>query len=137
MDLTPSERAVLGQVRVLYDKAPGRDHPLKTLTAQWPPLHYEAYKSGYAGLLSKRLIQHDGERYSFKITDAGLKVIGVAVSKPSPRIDGIKPNAVGTKRGTPVAVKAPATSRVLIHVLAALGLVALALVAGWAFLGAR
>jgi hypothetical protein len=137
MDLTPSERAVLGQVRVLYDNAPRRDHPLKTLTAQWLPLHYEAYKTGYAGLLARRLIQHDDERHSFKITDAGLKIIGVAVSKPSPRIDGIKPNAVGTKHVAPVAVKAPARSRILIHVLAALGLVALALVAGWVFLGAR
>ena len=137
MDLTPSERAVLGQIRVLYENAPRRDHPLKALTMQWPPLHYDAYKSGYAGLLAKRLIK-DGDAHSFKITDAGLKFMGVAASAPSPRVDRTRRTAEDVKRAASsqgvgsqvVAAKEPVKTRLVILAVSALALLALGILAG-------
>src|SRR5687767_1485184 len=84
MDLTPGEKAVLGQIRMLYSAAAGRDQQIKALVMQWPPLHYEPYKKAYGGLLAKRLIQEAGAQM-FRLTDAGLKAIGVAIAKPPPR----------------------------------------------------
>ena len=46
MDLTPGEKAVLAQIRVLYKEA-GRDQQTKALTMQWPQTHYETYAAGY------------------------------------------------------------------------------------------
>jgi hypothetical protein len=85
MDLTPGEKAVLGQIRMLYSTAASRDQQIKALTMQWPPLHYETYKKAYARLLAKRLIQEAGAQL-FRITDAGLKAIGVAIAKPQPQV---------------------------------------------------
>ena len=80
MDLSPGEKAVLGQVRVLYSQSLHRDQQVKALVLQWPPTHYETYKSAFGGLLAKQLIQRtDGE--VFRITDAGLIAIGAAVPK--------------------------------------------------------
>ena len=82
MDLTPGEKAVLGQIRVLYSTDTGRDQPLKALRTQWPPIHCQAYERAYAGLLAKDLIQDVGAQ-AFRITDAGLKEIGVTtVAQP-------------------------------------------------------
>jgi hypothetical protein len=80
MDLTPGERAVLGQIRVLYATAAQRDQPMKALFMQWTPTHYETYKAAYAGLVAKRLIQEAGAQL-FRITDAGLTAIGVAAAR--------------------------------------------------------
>ena len=85
MDLSPGEKAVLGQIRVLYSAAAGRDQQIKALTAQWPPTHHEAYEKAYWGLLAKRLIQDAGEQV-FRITDAGLKAMGFAAAKPQAQV---------------------------------------------------
>jgi hypothetical protein len=85
MDLTPGERAVLGQIRVLYATAAQRDQPVKALFMQWTPTHYETYKTAYAGLVAKRLIQEAGAQL-FRITDAGLAAIGVSAPRPQPRV---------------------------------------------------
>ena len=53
MDLTPGEKAVLGQIRVLYASEARREHQIKALMMQWPPVHQEAYKRAYGGLLAK------------------------------------------------------------------------------------
>lgn len=84
MDLTPGERAVLAQIRVLYKEA-GRDQQVKALTMQWPQTHYETYRAGYAGLVEKHLLQYlDAQR--FRITDQGLSALGIAVPAPMPQV---------------------------------------------------
>ncbi len=95
MDLTPGEKAVLGQIRVLYATEARRDHQLKALMMQWPPIHHEAYKRAYGGLLAKLLIQ-DVDAQIFRITETGLGAIGVAVPRthvqPQPRPVEHKPS---------------------------------------------
>ena len=80
MDLSPGEKAVLGQVRVLYSQSSRRDQQVKALVLQWPPTHYETYKSAFGGLLAKQLIERTGGE-AFRITDTGLTAIGAAVPK--------------------------------------------------------
>ncbi len=83
MDLTPGEKAVLGQIRVLYASEARRDHQIKALMMQWPPVHQEAYNRAYGGLLAKLLIQDVGAQM-FRITETGLSAIGVAPRAPAP-----------------------------------------------------
>jgi len=85
MDLTPGEKAVLGQIRVLYSTAARRDQPVKALTMQWTPTHYETYRAAYASLVGKRLIEDTGAQL-FRITDAGLTAMGVAAARPHPQV---------------------------------------------------
>lgn len=80
MDLSPGEKAVLGQVRVLYSQSLQRDQEVKALVLQWPPTHYETYKSAFGGLLDKRMIERTGGEV-FRITDTGLTAIGAAAPK--------------------------------------------------------
>jgi hypothetical protein len=87
MDFSPGEKAVLGQMRVLYQTA-GREPQVKALTSQWPPTHYETYRTAFAGLVAKKLIQ-DSNAQTFKITDAGLRVLGV--NPPQPRAEAPQP----------------------------------------------
>ena len=85
MDLTPGERGLLGQLRLLYEVA-GREQALRALTASWPPVHYETYRSAYAGLVAKRLVEDRNQ--SFRITDSGLRAIGatpVTAAAAAPR----------------------------------------------------
>lgn len=84
MDLTPGEKAVLGQIRVLYSHGAQRDQQVKALMMQWPPTHYETYKGAFGGLLAKQLIQRTGGEI-FRITETGLAAIGVAVRKAQPQ----------------------------------------------------
>lgn len=87
MDLTPGEKTVLAQIRVLYSAASAREQQLKALMMQWPPVHCEAYQKAYGALIAKKLIQDLGTQV-FRITDAGLKAIGVteiAQARPQPR----------------------------------------------------
>lgn len=84
MYLTPGEKAVLAQIRVLYKIAGERDQQVKALHMQWTPSHYDAYEEAFGGLLSKQLVEDAGAQ-SFRITDAGLKAIGVATSRPAPQ----------------------------------------------------
>jgi hypothetical protein len=101
MDLTPGEKGLLGQLRLLYEAA-GRDQPLRALTASWPPVHYESYRNAYAGLVAKRLIEDKNQ--TFRLTDSGLRAIGVtpaaAAHEPAPRPVRQQPQ---------VAPKAPAS----------------------------
>jgi uncharacterized protein YjhX (UPF0386 family) len=88
MEFTPGEKTVLAQMRVLYKEA-GRDQQIKALTMQWPPTHHETYRKAYASLVAKDLVQ-DSNGQEFRITDAGLKALGVAPvapQPPQPRVD--------------------------------------------------
>ncbi len=110
MDFSPGERAVLAQMRHLYTAA-GREQQIKALTNQWPSTHHETYRKAYAALVAKQLI-HDTHGQSFRITDAGLKALGVTPvipPSPSPRTEAphapqvqavaqAKPQAPGLKR---------------------------------------
>jgi hypothetical protein len=103
MDLTPGEKGLLSQLRLLYEAA-GRDQPLRALTASWPPVHYESYRNAYAGLVAKRLIQDDNQ--TFRITDSGLRAIGARpVVAPAP-----KPAPRPVRQPAQVAPKAPAST---------------------------
>ena len=84
MDLTPGEKAVLGQIRVLYAAEARRDHQMKALMMQWPPTHHEAYKRAFAGLVEKVLVEGAGAQ-GFRITESGLSAIGVALPKQQPQ----------------------------------------------------
>lgn len=77
MDFTPGERAVLGQIRVLYASSARADQQMKALTMQWTPTHYESYRKAYGSLIARQLIDDDGGQ-AFRITEAGLRAIGVA-----------------------------------------------------------
>jgi hypothetical protein len=83
MDLTPGEKAVLKQIRALYATESRREHQLKALMMQWPPIHHEAYKRAYGGLLAKLLIQ-DVDAQVFRLTESGLSAIGVQKRRPQP-----------------------------------------------------
>lgn len=83
MDFTPGERAVLGQIRVLYAASARQDLQMKALTMQWTPTHYGTYQKAYCALIAKALIDDAGGQ-AFRITDAGLRAIGVALPKPQP-----------------------------------------------------
>lgn len=83
VDLTPGEKTVLRQIRALYATEARREHQLKALMMQWPPIHHETYKRAYAGLLAKLLIQ-DVDAQVFRLTEAGLGAIGVAIQKARP-----------------------------------------------------
>ena len=81
MDLTPGERAVLGQIRMLYAASARTDQQMKALTMQWTPSHHDTYRKAYGALVARALI-HDTGGQAFTITDAGLRAIGVAAPKP-------------------------------------------------------
>lgn len=85
MELTPGERAVLNQLRELYANSSKRDHPLTAVTRQWPPIHYQTYESVLAGLLRKELAQAANNGQAVRITDAGLRALGVTVHRLNAR----------------------------------------------------
>lgn len=80
MHFTPGERTVLTQIRVLY-YASGRDQHVRALSGLWLPAHYDTYRNAYAGLVAKQLIQ-DVSAQMFKITDLGLKAMGIKSAAP-------------------------------------------------------
>jgi hypothetical protein len=80
MDLSPGERAVLGQIRVLHNEAAG-EQLFRALIGQWPPAHYQAYSDSYARLMAKGLIQATNDQ-AFRLTDIGLRAAGLA--RPTP-----------------------------------------------------
>ena len=84
MDFTPGEKAVLAQIRVLYCNAPKREQQVKALSGLWPPTQYQTYRSAFAGLVAKLLISEDGSQL-FRITDTGLKAMGLAVPQAATR----------------------------------------------------
>lgn len=75
MELIPGERAVLRQIRDLFLEASLRSYRLNMLTARWPATHYDAYRSGYAGLVGKGLIEQSPDEQFFSITNAGLRAM--------------------------------------------------------------
>jgi len=106
MDLTPGEKGLLGQIRLLYE-ATGRDQPLRALTASWPPVHYEAYRQAYNGLVAKGLLQDQNQ--TFRITDSGLRAIGVTpLAAPAAPVRKPVPQAV--RQPPRVAREAPPAS---------------------------
>lgn len=90
MDITPGEKAVLRQIGALYATEKRRDHQLKALVMQWPPTHRESYNLAYHGLHAKHLIEAVGAQY-FRITEAGLKALGVAPPKAQPQAQVPRP----------------------------------------------
>ena len=86
MDLKPSERAVLGQIRVLFLEASGRTFRLRELTSRWPVLHYDAYSGGYASLIKRGLIAGSVDGQGFGITSAGFKAMAITpvIAKQAP-----------------------------------------------------
>jgi hypothetical protein len=103
VDLTPGEKAVLAQIRVLYYNAAQREQQVKALLGLWPPTHYETYRSAFAGLVAKQLVSDNGSQL-FRITDSGLKAMGIAVPQPATRQVAQR---AGTHRGPPAAATAP------------------------------
>jgi hypothetical protein len=96
VDLTPGEKAVLGQIRVLYYNRAQRDHQVKALLMLWPPTHHQAYESAFAGLVAKQLIGRRDAQF-FRINDAGLRVMGIKMPQP-PRQ---QVNAAGRQQALP------------------------------------
>ena len=92
MDLTPGERAVLGQIRTLYAAEAQCDHQVKTLVMQWPPTQREAYQQAYERLLAKLLIQAIGGQH-FRITEKGLRTMGIRPPKPQGAPKDLSANA--------------------------------------------
>jgi hypothetical protein len=75
MDLTPSERAVLKQIRDLFGEASVTSYRLASLAARWPATQREAYQIAFDSLVKRGLlIQRAGEQL-FSITAAGLKAM--------------------------------------------------------------
>ena len=75
MDLTPSERAVLKQIRDLFGEASVTSYRLASLAARWPASHREAYQMAFDSLVKRGLlIQRAGEQL-FSITSAGLRAM--------------------------------------------------------------
>jgi hypothetical protein len=92
VDLTPGERAILGQLRDLYAGTSKREHSLGTITGQWPPIHHEAYKDVLKNLVAKRLLVKVGNGHALRITDEGLRTMGVgAPLDDSTRTIDLKP----------------------------------------------
>lgn len=78
MELVPSERAVLRQVRDLFLEASVRTYRLNALTSRWPPLHYQAYELGFVGLVKRGFINASSDQRFFSITNAGMKALVAA-----------------------------------------------------------
>lgn len=77
MELTPGERQILSQLRELYSSTSQREHSLGTITSQWPAMHVEAYRGVLRGLVAKGLLEQTREGQAVRITDAGMRAMGV------------------------------------------------------------
>jgi hypothetical protein len=75
LELTPSERAVLMQIRGVFLEESARIYRLSRLMARWPVAHVDAYKDGYAGLVKRGLLSEFRDGEGFAITNAGLKAM--------------------------------------------------------------
>src|ERR671934_2277392 len=105
MELTPGEKGLLGQLRLLYENG-GREQALQLLTASWPPVHYQTYHNAYAGLVAKRLIEDKNQ--TFRITDIGLRAIGAKpLAAPAPASREPEPRPARQAHAAP---KAPASA---------------------------
>ncbi len=105
MDLTPGENSVLAQIRVLYYNAAKREQQVKALLGLWPPTQHEAYRAAFAGLVAKKLISDNGSQL-FRITDAGLRAMGIAVPQPAMR-QVAQRAAIQQENGPPASTTRP------------------------------
>jgi hypothetical protein len=48
---------------------------------QWTPSHYDAYQRAFGSLLAKQLLEDAGAQ-CFRITDTGLRAIGISAPRP-------------------------------------------------------
>jgi hypothetical protein len=104
VELTPGERLILRQVRDLYWSTSRREHPLQKITSQWPAVHVEAYRGVLGSVISKNLIEIADQGRSLRITDAGMRAIGMlAAAEAKATID--LGSIAGDRR---VPAKAPA-----------------------------
>lgn len=112
MELNPSERSVLSQIQVLYESAPRREHQFKSLSMQWAALHYAAHQGGYLGLIEKRLIENGSDAQAFRITDAGLRAMGITIpAVPPPMRSGRIVAPKGVSQSAPKGVGEVKVSR--------------------------
>jgi hypothetical protein len=86
MELTPGERAILNHLRHLYAGSSYRAHPMTAVTSQWPALHYEAYRSSFAGLVGKKLVQAEANGQLVRLTDVGFRALGLPLPPAPPAI---------------------------------------------------
>ena len=108
MDLTPGERAILNHLRHLYAGSSYRAHPMTAVTSQWPALHYEAYRSSFAGLVGKKLVQAEANGQLVRLTDAGFRALGLPTPAAAPAIKPATPKA--SQPQTPAAGAKPKSS---------------------------
>ena len=75
MDLTPTERAILRQVRDLFGEASVTSYRIASLAARWPVADRTAYQNAFESLVRKGLlIQRVGEQM-FSVSSAGLRAM--------------------------------------------------------------
>ena len=75
IELIPSERAVLSQVRDIFLEGSIRTYRLNVLTARWPVTHFDAYRAGFAGLVRRGWLEPSPDERFFSITNAGLRAM--------------------------------------------------------------
>lgn len=120
MEFTPVERVILSQLRQLYGSKSQREHPLGKIISQWPVMHVEAYTGVLRDLISKKLLEVINEGHVLRITDAGLRAMGLveAAETKSPTMAGqhhraLKPRRLGMM-GHLVFIAAAASAIVLL-----------------------
>ena len=113
MELTPGERLILRQLGDLYGATSRREHPLGKITGQWPAMHIEAYRGVLGSLISKNLVELADQQRALRITDAGMRALGLAEvaetktvnlaaivggRRPPPKAQPASPVALKTRR---------------------------------------
>lgn len=87
MELKPGERLILSQLRDLYSSTSQREHPLGKITSQWPATHVEAYRGVLGSLISKQLLEITDQGQAVRITDAGLRAMGLVEAAETRTVD--------------------------------------------------
>src|SRR5687768_10041830 len=115
MELTPGERAILGQLRDLYTSTSKLEHPLPTITSQWLPPLFEAYKGVLSGLVTKGFLRATNQGRSVEITAEGLKAMGIQIASarasvapsPPPRTQTVPGKVSATSKSEPKPARHP------------------------------
>ena len=110
MELTPGERLILRQLGDLYVSTSRREHPLGKITSQWPAMHVEAYRGVLGSLISKNLVELDGQGRALRLTDAGMRAMGLAQAAETKTVDlraiaGGRRTSAEAPPASPVALK--------------------------------
>lgn len=87
LELTPGERLIMSQLRDLYGSTSRREHPLGRITSQWPAMHVEAYRGVLGSLLSKNLLEIVNQGQALRITDAGMRAMGLVEAAETKTLD--------------------------------------------------